>query len=287
VTDPDATSVLVVANETLTGGEVVAAVQRRAEEGPIRVLVVAPVTQPREGYVVYRDSRRAAAGRRLDRTVAALREAGIPAHGGVFDDDPLTAVKDILASEDVDEIVVSTHPQTKSGWLRKNLLEEIRRVAGQRPVEHVVGDAAMRSGANVLVVANETVLGEPLLERIRARAREGNVSFLIVSPQSDPARAEHPEAERRLRAALSTLRSEGIDAHGQIAHPDPFTAAMQAARDERTDEIIVSTLPGARSRWLRRDLVGRLRSESGLPVEHVVSEVPAAREPLGAGTADG
>jgi phosphopantetheine adenylyltransferase len=272
VTDPDVTAVLVVANETLTGGEVVAAVQRRAEEGPIRVLVVAPVTQPREGYVVYRDSRRAAAGRRLDRTLAALREAGIPAHGGVFDDDPLTAVKDILASEDVDEIVVSTHPQTKSGWLRKNLLEEIRRVAGQRPVEHVVGDASMRSGANVLVVANETVLGEPLLERIRARAKEGNVSFLIVSPQSDPDRAEHPEAERRLRAALSTLRSEGIDAHGQIAHPDPFTAAMQAVRDERTDEIIVSTFPDARSRWLRRDLVGRLRSESGVPVEHVEVE---------------
>ena len=287
MTDPEVTSVLVVANETLTGGEVVAAVQRRAEEGPIRVLVVAPVTQPREGYVVYRDSRRAAAGRRLDRTLAALREAGIPAHGGVFDDDPLTAVKDILASEDVDEIVVSTHPQTKSGWLRKNLLEEIRRVAGQRPVEHVVGDASMRSGANVLVVANETVLGEPLLERIRARAREGNVSFLIISPQSDPDRAEHPEAERRLRAALSTLRSEGIDAHGQIAHPDPFTAAMQAVRDERTDEIIVSTFPDARSRWLRRDLVGRLRSHAGVPVEHVVSEIPAAREPLAAGTTDG
>jgi hypothetical protein len=73
--------------------------------------------------------------------------------------------------------------------------------------------------------------------------------------------------------------------HGQIAHPDPFTAAMQAVEDERTDEIIVPTFAGERSRWLRRDLVGRLRSESGLPVEHVVvpAVVPAAREPLGAG----
>ena len=265
-------SVLVVANETLTGGELVAAVKRRANEGPIRVLVVAPVTQPREGYVVYRDTRRAAAGRRLERILGALRDAGIPAHGGVFDDEPLAAVRDILAAEDIDEIVVSTHPETRSGWLRKNLLEEIRRIAGQRPVEHVVVDTSVRSGANVLVVANETVLGEPLLERIRARAAEGSTSFLIVCPQSDPTRADHPEAERRLRAALSTLRSEGIDVHGQIAHPDPFTAAMQAIRDERTDEIIVSTFPGARSGWLRRDLVGRLRSESGLPVEHVVVE---------------
>jgi len=267
--------ILVVANETLAGGELVAAVKRRAEKGQVRVIVVAPVTQPRAGYVVYRDSRRAAAGRRLDRTVSALREAGIPAHGAVFDDDPLAAVKDLLASEEIDEIVVSTHPDARSGWLRKNLLEEIRKAAGGRPVEHVVSDASVQTDANVLVVANETVLGEPLLECIRARAKEGSASFLIVAPQSDPVRSQHPEAERRLRAALSELRAEGIEIHGQIAHPDPFTATMQAIRDERTDEIIVSTFPGARSGWLRRDLVGRLRSESGLPVEHVIVESTA------------
>lgn len=268
----DATSVLVVANETLVGSELVETLRRRADEGPIRVAVVAPVTQPREGYVVYRDSRRAAAGRRLDRVLEALRLAGIPAHGGVFDDEPLAAVKDVLASEPVDEIVVSTHPETQSGWLRKNLVDEIRRVAGGRPVDHVVADVGARSGSNVLVVANETVLGEPLLDRIRQRAAEGPASFLIVCPQSDPSRGEHPEAERRLRAALSILRSEGLDVHGQIAHPDPFIAAMEAVEDERTDEIIVSTFPGERSGWLRRDLVGRLRSQSGLPVQHVVVE---------------
>jgi phosphopantetheine adenylyltransferase len=271
VTD-DVTSVLVVANETLVGSELVDAVRRRADRGPIRVAVVAPVTQPREGYVVYRDSRRAAAGRRLDRTLEALRAAGIPAHGGVFDDEPLAAIKDVLASEEIDEIIVSTHPETKSGWLRKNLLDEVRKAGGGRPVEHVVSDVVARAGANVLVVANETVLGEQLLDRIRARAKEGTASFLIVCPQSDPARGEHPEAEHRLRAALAILRAEGIDVHGQIAHPDPFVAAMEAIEDERTDEVIVSTFPGERSGWLRRDLIGRLRSESGLPVEHVVAE---------------
>ena len=269
----DARSVLVIANETLVGTELVDAVRRKAERGPIRVVVVAPVTPPREGYVVYRDSRRSAAGRRLERVLGALRAADIPAHGAVYDDDPLTAVKDVLASEDIDEIVVSTHPETKSGWLRKNLVEEIKRVAGERPVEHVVSEAAVRSGANVLVLANETVLGEPLLDRIRKRSAAGPASFLIVCPQSDPSRGEHPDAERRLRSALSILRSEGIEAHGQIAHPDPFVAAMEAVEDERTDEIIVSTFPGARSGWLRRDLVGRLRSQTGLPVDHVVAEL--------------
>jgi hypothetical protein len=262
--------ILVVANETLVGDELVDAVRRRAEQGPVRAIVIAPVSDPSAGYVVYADSRRAAAGRRLDRTVTKLREAGIPALGNVWEANPLDAVKDTLAQEQIDEVIVSTHPESKSGWLRRNLVEEIRKAAAPRPVEHVVADVTGRMGSNVLVVANETVLGEPLLDRIRARAKEGPASFLIVAPQSDAAQGPHPEAERRLRAALSTLRAEGIDVHGQVAHPDPYTAAMQSIEDERTDEIIVSTFPGERSGWLRRDLVGRLRSSSGLPVEHVV-----------------
>jgi hypothetical protein len=103
------------------------------------------------------------------------------------------------------------------------------------------------------------------------------VSFLIVSPQSDPSESSHPEAERRLRRALAELRGAGIDAHGQVAHPDPFSAAMEAIDDERVDEIIVSTFGAERSGWLRRDLVERLRNETNLPVEHVTApaEVPA------------
>jgi hypothetical protein len=52
---------------------------------------------------------------------------------------------------------------------------------------------------------------------------------------------------------------------------------MQAMRDERVDEIIVSTFRPERSGWLRRDLIERLRAESGVPVEHVMAkeEVPA------------
>ncbi len=52
---------------------------------------------------------------------------------------------------------------------------------------------------------------------------------------------------------------------------------MQAVHDERVDEIIVSTFPGQKSGWLRRDLVGRLRSDTGLPVDHVVSEARPRR----------
>src|SRR5207248_1597165 len=128
-----------------------------------------------------------------------------------------------------------THPQEKSGWLRRNVVDRIRSAAGDVPVEHVVADMEREDGgqANVLVIANETIIGEPLLERIRERARRSPASFLLISPQSDVSQGAHPEAERRLRRALATLRGEGIEAHGQVAHPDPFTAAMQAVHDER------------------------------------------------------
>jgi hypothetical protein len=276
----DERTVLVIANETLTGHALVEAVRRRAERGPIRVVVAAPVNEPSAGYVVYEDTRRAAAGRRLDRAVATIRELGIPAHGSVFDSGPLDAVKDVIQLERIDELIVSTHPEAKSGWLRRNLLDEIRRVAQPRPVEHIVAADVAARVANVLVIANETVIGEPLLARIRGRAAESPASFLIVCPQSDPSRGQHPEAERRLRTALSRLRDAGIDAHGQIAHPDPYTAARQSIEDERTDELIVSTFPGDKgSSWLRGDLVERLRKDTGLPVEHVVVEPAAAQVP--------
>ena len=266
--------ILVVANETLTGEELLDAVRARAT-GDARVTVIAPVNTPREGYVVYENTRRASAARRLDRTVTQLREAGLSVIGDVVDNDPLTAVRDAIAQEHPDELIVSTHPDAKSGWRRRNLLEEIRKVAGDIPVEHVTSDVADRVGArNVLVLANETVLGAPLLDRIRTKAKERErIGFLIVCPQSDPDRGAHPEAEQRLRQALAKLRAEQIEVHGQIAHPDPYTAAMHAVRDERVDEILVSTFPEQRgSSWLRRDLVGRLRSDAKVPVEHVVVE---------------
>jgi hypothetical protein len=271
--------VLVVANETVASKQLLDAVLGETKDGVDLVTVLAPVNSPSGGYVVYEDTRRAAAGRRLDRTLAALREAGIPAHGLVVDTSPVDTVKDALAQLDPkpDKIVVSTHPAEKSGWLRKDVVEQIRDAAGSIPVEHVVVDMAAEGGPkNVLVIANETVIGEPLLARIRERAQRGPASFLIIAPQSDPTQAEHPEAERRLRRALTMLRADGIDVHGQVAHPDPFTAAMHAVEDERVDEIIVSTFAPSKSPWLRRDLVQRLHKATGLPVEHVVLQEEAA-----------
>ncbi|HTS73684.1 MAG TPA: hypothetical protein VMG74_08235 [Gaiellaceae bacterium] len=270
---------LLVANETVDAEALLDAVRGRDHE--LHVTVVCPVNQPQRGYVVYSDTRRASAHRRLERALDYLHREGVSADGYVVEADPVAAVRDAIATLEppVDAILVSTHPEERSGWLRRNVVDRIRSAAGDIPVEHLVAYGSGPAEANVLVVANETVVGEPLLARIRERAAAGPASFLIVSPQSDPGAGAHPEAERRLKRALSVLRGEGIDVHGQVAHPDPFSAAMEAVHDERVDEIVVSTFQPERSGWLRRDLVERLRKETSLPVEHVIvekaAEVPA------------
>jgi hypothetical protein len=274
------THLLVVANETVDAKTLREALAARGND--LQATVVSPVNEPQRGYVVYTDTRRASAQRRLDRALGHLREAGIPADGYVVEADPAAAVRDALATLEppVDEVLVSTHPQEKSGWLRRGVLDQIRSAAGSVPVEHLVSDGSAPSEKNVLVIANETVLGEPLLAKIRERAAASPASFLIMSPQSDPTAGEHPEAERRLKRALAQLRGAGIDVHGQVAHPDPFSAAMEAVHDERVDEILVSTFEPLSSGWLRGDVVERLKKETDLPVEHVVverswTEVPA------------
>jgi len=262
---------LVIANETVGSKALLDTLRATADPETDRISVVAPVSEPRQGYVVYEGTRRTSARRRLDRTLEALREAGLPANGFVYETGPVQAAKDALAQlmPPVDRIIVSTHAPESSGWLRRNVVEEIRRAVNV-PVDHVIGEE--RGGEpNILVVANQTVLSDELMARIRARAAEGGASFLIVSPQDDREGDDESAADLRMRQALTELRGEGIDVHGMIVHPDPFTAVRQMTHDERIDEIIVSTFPGERSGWLRRDLVGRLRKETGLPIEHIIS----------------
>src|SRR5206468_1727111 len=87
----------------------------------------------------------------------------------IEDPDPYTAIMDELGRADYDEIIISTHPETRSGWLRRDLVQRVRQ-ATRRPVEHVVvdhGDEAER-GTATLVVANQTVEDQHLLVCARA-----------------------------------------------------------------------------------------------------------------------
>jgi hypothetical protein len=264
--------VLVLANETVAGKTLIDALRSRGAPGQLRVTVISPQNDSRAGFVVYETSRRSAAERRLRRTLDLLHEAGIAARGAVVDPDPLQALRDGIQEYEPDEIIISTHPELKSGWLRGNLVDRARKCAGSIPVEHVVVDLeAERETAHVLVVANQTIVGGPLLQAIRERAGQSPADFTLVAP------ADEPGVDRRLEAALRQLRNAGVAATGHIGDGDPYTAVMNAVQDEQFDEIVISTFPTSTSGWMRRDLVERVRSSTGLPVTHVVVEPSEAR----------
>lgn len=258
--------ILVLANETVVGKTLLDALRRRAASGPIRVTVVSPQNESRAGFVVYETSRRSTAERRLRRTLDLLHEAGIAARGAVVDPDPLQALKDGLEQYHPDEVIISTHPELRSGWLRGNLIDRAKR-STTVPIEHVVVNLdEARERIHILVVANQTIVGEPLLAAIRERAAQSPVEVTLVAPSDDAG------VERRLQEALRRLRDAGVEATGHLGDSDPYSAVMNAVHDEGPDEIVISTFPRTSSGWLRRDLVERVRKATGLPVAHVVVE---------------
>jgi len=139
----------------------------------------------------------------------------------------------------------------------------------------------------LLVIANETIGGRRLLETIRQRAKiHESVTVRLVVPQNRPrhgsvvyVEAARDAAQARLELALAFLLAEGIEATGEVGDPDPFAATMDAMDDRKPDEIIISTLPSTASGWLRRDLVERVAEASGLPVQHVVTDLDAEQQP--------
>jgi hypothetical protein len=266
--------ILVVANETVAGKPLIDAVRRRADGDRVHVHVISPQNQPKHGYVVYDEHVRDAAKNRLEITLALLREAGIEADGEVMDPDPYSAVMDALGEQDYDEIIVSTHPETRSGWLRQGLVDRLQRAA-RRPVEHVVVDldAERDDVKRTLVVANETVSSPKLLEALKRKATEEPRRFIVIAPQSAQSGENgESDAHERLAHTLKGMEDAGLQAVGQVADPDPFTAIQNALQFYAPDDIVISTFPETRSGWLRADLVGRVQASTGKPVEHVVSE---------------
>jgi hypothetical protein len=264
--------VLVVANETVAGKPLIDAVRRHAEGEDVHVHVISPQNQPKHGYVIYDEHVRDAADNRLHMTLALLREAGIEADGEVMDPDPYSAVMDALGEEDYDEIVISTHPETRSGWLRQGLVDRVQRAA-RRPVEHVVVDldAERDDVKRTLVVANQTIASRELLDALKKKATEGPRRFIVIAPQSEGENGEGDPHER-LAHTLEEMESAGLQAIGQVEHHDPYTAIQNALQFYAPDDIVISTFPETRSGWLRSDLVGRVETSTGKPVEHVVSE---------------
>jgi hypothetical protein len=147
-------------------------------------------------------------------------------------------------------------------------------------VGHVDDDAH-----RVLVVANQTVGGRALLDEIRSRAGRGPSQVFVVVPALAGTRLEHlahdvdgaiAEARARLDRSLEAMSGAGLRASGRVGdHHDPNVAIEDALREFPADEVVISTHPPERSRWLEQGVVERAEREVPLPVTHVIVDLEA------------
>lgn len=266
--------ILVVANRTLGGEKLLEAVRARAAAEETSFRLVVPQTKPTAGLVVHDNVVREAAQVRVDLATSLLTSEGITATGEVGDHDPFLATMDAIALRRPDEVIISTHPATQSGWLRRDLIERVERASGL-PVEHIVVDLTQESlpFAVTLVVAHKTSSGEELVERLTSKAAGGEAHmFIAVIPQQDRSGSAHREARIRLGTMLERLDAAGLLSAGMIGDPDPYTATLNALELFKVDDVVISTLPKERSGWLRSNLIERVSHAATVPVEHVVVE---------------
>ncbi len=274
--------ILVVANRTLGGAKLLEVVRAQAAApGSARFRLVVPQSNPSAGLVIYDEAVREAAQVRVDLALEIVAAEGIEATGEVGDADPFLATMDAVAERRPDAIIVSTHPSTQSGWLRRDLIERLQNATGL-PVEHVVVDLASEGlpFKVTLVLATKTSSGEELLERLRGKnAGPERRLFIAVVPQADGGGHGPREARERLTRMLARMRDGGLVSAGMIGDPDPYTAVLNALELFHVDDIVISTLPNERSGWLRSNLIERVRGASSVRVEHVVVGSQPAAQP--------
>jgi hypothetical protein len=147
------------------------------------------------------------------------------------------------------------------------------------------GDGKFR----LLVVANETVQGEALLNEIRDRCQNRGSEVMVVTPALAASRASHwasdideaiELARQRMELSLIEIRQLGLKAKGEIGDSDPNTAIEDALRVFPADEIVISTHPPDRSRWLEHGVVDKARERIELPITHVVVDLASSRAML-------
>ncbi|MEK6278039.1 MAG: hypothetical protein AABM29_08505 [Actinomycetota bacterium] len=138
----------------------------------------------------------------------------------------------------------------------------------------------------MLVVANQTVGGRALLAEIENRARGRRNEILVVTPALTGSRAEHwasdvdeamELARQRMELSLLAIQESGLRARGQVGDSEPNVAIEDALREFPADEIIISTHPPERSRWLEQGVVERARDDIELPVTHVIVDLEAEK----------
>jgi GABA permease len=139
--------VLIVANETVGAAELLAEIRRLEDEktSTYRVLVPARPLHEVHGQVWTQQGAQEAATERLEATLEILRQEGLEADGVIGDCIPVNAIRDALMDFDADLIVISTHPEARSRWLRKGVVQQAQEKFGL-PVKHVISHVPAPAG---------------------------------------------------------------------------------------------------------------------------------------------
>jgi hypothetical protein len=146
----------VIANETVAGTELRQAIEGAASGYEAHVLVVTPALNTKlRHWVSDEDKARAGAQRRLSDSLAGLAAAGIDARGQVGDADPVQSIADALRTFGADEIIISTHPEGRSNWLERGVVDSARERFAV-PITHVVVDLERELSQSYLPAADET-----------------------------------------------------------------------------------------------------------------------------------
>ena len=125
--------------------------------------------------------------------------------------------------------------------------------------------------AHVLVVANVTATSDDLLAALQERVRRSPARFTLLVPGHGPGLSGRRAAEPQVQAALERWRAAGLEADGVTGDSDPIDAVQETWDPKTMDEVIVSTLPGQSSKWLRYDFPHRVATLTGAIVHHVVA----------------
>jgi hypothetical protein len=84
-------------------------------------------------------------------------------------------------------------------------------------------------------------------------------------------------ARQRMRHQLDRMRGLGASVSGEIGVADPVDAVRVVLHRWEFDEVLLSTLPGRRSRWLAADLPTKIRRGFKLPVTQITGATSADR----------
>lgn len=129
-----------------------------------------------------------------------------------------------------------------------------------------------------LIVAHQTADSPQLVEAVAGiRNSQPDAEFGLVVPATPVAHlAAWTQGESRTVAAQAGERArarmaaEGIElTEVSVGDANPVYAVADAFNRGGWDHVVVSTLAAGASRWVRMDVVSRLRRELAVPVTHV------------------